>query len=146
MYVCILNPSGEMLVPRHLQTSPEPLLNVIAPSRAGLVGAVEGLFTWSWRADLWTHDGSPCVLGHALYRNAIPGGQAKHDTLDAQNIAVLRRGGMLPQADVYPAEMRATRDLLRRRMHLMRQRAELLAHIQHTTSQDNLPELGKKLA
>src|SRR5919109_3521977 len=53
---------------------------------------------------------------------------------------------MLPQASVYPAEMRATRDLLRRRMSLMRQRAELLTHVQQTNSQDNLPEIGKKLA
>jgi Transposase IS116/IS110/IS902 family len=42
--------------------------------------------------------------------------------------------------------MRATRDLLRRRMPLMRQRAELLAHIQNTNSQYNLPEIHKKLA
>src|SRR4030095_7401484 len=34
----------------------------------------------------------------------------------------------------------------RRRMHLMRKRAELLAHIQNTNSQYNLPEIGKKLA
>jgi transposase len=47
---------------------------------------------------------------------------------------------------VYPAEMRATRDLLRRRCHLVRKRAELLAHIQNTHSQYNLPEIGKKLA
>jgi hypothetical protein len=42
--------------------------------------------------------------------------------------------------------MRATRDLLRRRGHLVHQRAELLAHIQNTNSQYNLLELGKKLA
>src|SRR6266545_8291103 len=42
--------------------------------------------------------------------------------------------------------MRATRDLLRRRMHLMRTRAELLAHIQKTNSPYNLPEIGKKIA
>jgi len=59
---------------------------------------------------------------------------------------VLLRGGMLPQAYVYPAKMRATRDLLRRRMYLTRKRAELLAHIQNTNSQYNLPEIGKKLA
>jgi transposase len=53
---------------------------------------------------------------------------------------------MLPQAYVYPAEMRATRDLLRRRLHLTRKRAELLAHVQNTNSQYNLPEIGKKLA
>jgi len=31
-------------------------------------------------------------------------------------------------------------------MHLMRKRAELLAHIQNTNSQYNLPEFGKKIA
>jgi transposase len=56
------------------------------------------------------------------------------------------RGGMLPQADVYPAEMRATRALVRRRTHLMRTRADLLAHGQHPTSPYNLPELGKNIA
>ena len=53
---------------------------------------------------------------------------------------------MLPMAYVYPAEMRATRDLLRRRNHLMRKRSELLVHIQNTNSQYCLPEFGKKIA
>ena len=70
----------------------------------------------------------------------------KNDKIDSQKIAVLLRGGMLPQAYVYPAAMRATRDRLRRRTHLMRKRAELLAHIQNTNSQYNLPEIGKKIA
>ena len=77
---------------------------------------------------------------------AIHGGKAKHDQIDSQQIAALLRGGMLPQAYVYPAKMRATRDLLRRRTHLMRKRAELLAHVQHTNNQYNLPEIGKKIA
>jgi transposase len=77
---------------------------------------------------------------------AIHGGKAKHDKIDSHKIAALLRGGMLPQAYVYPAAMRATRDLLRRRTHLMRTRAELLAHVQNTNSQYNLPEIGKKIA
>ena len=77
---------------------------------------------------------------------AIHGGKAKNDQIDSQKIAALLRGGMLPQAYVYPAPMRATRDLLRRRTHLRRKRAELLAHVQHTNTQDNLPEIGKKIA
>jgi hypothetical protein len=77
---------------------------------------------------------------------AIHGGKAKHDKIDSQKIAALLRGGMLPQAYVYPAKMRATRDRLRRRTHLMRQRAALLAHVQQTHPQDNLPEIGKKIA
>jgi transposase len=42
--------------------------------------------------------------------------------------------------------MRATRDLLRRRVHLLRTRAERLTHSQNTNSQYNLPEMGKKIA
>jgi transposase len=77
---------------------------------------------------------------------AIHGGKAKNDKIDSQKIAGLLRGGLLPQAYVYPAQMRATRDLLRRRPPLMRKRAELLAHVHNTNSQYNLPEIGKKIA
>ena len=106
---------------------------------------VECMFTWYWLADLCAQEGIPFVLGHALYMKAIHGGKAKNDKIDAHKIAILLRGGMLPQAYAYPAKMRATRDLLRRRMHLMRNRAELLAHIENTTSQYNLPAIAKKL-
>jgi transposase len=77
---------------------------------------------------------------------AIHGGNATHDKIAAQKIAVLLRGGMWPQASVAPAARRATRDLRRRRGHVMRQRAELLAHIHKSNTQYNLPELGKKIA
>jgi transposase len=146
MYVCILNQDGEIMLHRNMKTSPEAFLNAIAPYREDVVVAVECLFTWYWLADLCRREDIAFVLGHALYMKAIHGGKAKNDKVDAHKIAVLLRGGMLPQAYVYPAEMRATRDLLRRRMHLTRKRAELLAHVQNTNSQYNLPEIGKNLA
>jgi transposase len=146
MYLCILNQDGEIREHRNMKAAPDPFLKAIAPYREDLVVCVECLFTWYWLADLCAREGIPFVLGHALYMKAIHGGKAKNDKIDAHKIAVLRRGGMLPQAYVYPAEMRATRDLLRRRMHLMHKRAELLAHIQNTNSQYNLPEIGTKLA
>jgi len=107
---------------------------------------LNGLFTWYWLADLCAQEDMPFVLGHALYMKAIHGGKAKNDTIDSQKMATLLRGGMLPKAYVYPAEMRATRDVLRRRTHLMRKRAELLAHVQNTKSQDNVPEIGTNIA
>jgi len=146
MYLCILNQDGEILVHRNMPAGPEPFLKAVAPYRTDLVVCVECIFTWYWLADLCAREGIPFVLGHALYMKAIHGGKAKNDKIDAQKIAVLLRGGMLPQAYVYPAEMRATRDLLRRRIHLMRKRAELLTHVQQTNSQYNLPDIGKKIA
>jgi transposase len=146
MYLCILNQEGEIVLHRNLKTDPSLFLKVIAPYREDMVVAVECIFTWYWLADLCVREGIPFVLGHALYMKAIHGGKAKNDKIDAHKIALLLRGGMMPQAYVYPAEMRATRDLLRRRMHLMHKRAELLSHIQNTNHQYNLPEMGKKLA
>ena len=146
MYVCILSHDGELLLHRNMPAAPEPFLKAVTPYREGLVVAVECMFTWYWLADLCAEQDIPFVLGHALYMKAIHGGKAKNDKIDSQKIAALLRGGMLPQAYVYPAKMRATRDLLRRRMSLMRKRAELLTHVQQTNSQYNLPEIGKKIA
>ena len=146
MYVCILNQAGETLLHHNMKTTPEAFLKVIAPYRPDIVVAVECMFTWYWLADLCADEEIPFVLGHALYMKAIHGGKAKNDKIDSQKIAVLLRGGMLPQAYVYPAEMRATRDLLRRRMHLAHKRGELLAHVHNTNSQYNLPAIGKNIA
>src|SRR6266705_6827908 len=130
MYVCILSQDGEVMLHRNMKASPDALLKAIAPYRDDIVIAVECIFTWYWLADLCAQEGLPFVLGHALYMKAIHGGKAKNDKIDSQKIAVLLRGGMLPQAYVYPAAMRATRDLLRRRLPLVRTRAARLTHIQ----------------
>jgi hypothetical protein len=104
------------------------------------------MFAWYWLADLCEDEAIAFTLGHALYMKAIHGGKAKNDRIDARKIATLLRGGLLPQAYAYPAGMRATRDLLRRRLHLVRKRGQLLAHIQMTSHQYNLEPLGKRIA
>ncbi len=55
------------------------------------------------------------------------------------------RGGNLPLAYVYPSEMRATRDLLRRRMRFVRKRGGLYSHIQNTITQYNLPPYEERI-
>jgi transposase len=104
------------------------------------------MFTWYWLADVCADDGIAFVLGHALAMKAIHGGKAKNDKIDSHKIAVLLRGGLLPQADIYPSGTRATRDLLRRRLHLVRKRGELPADIQNKRAQYNLPTFEKRLA
>ena len=146
MDVCVVSHGGTILLHRTMQAAPEPFLKAVAPYRDGLVVAVQGLFTWSWLAAWCAEQGLPFVLGHALSMQALHGGKATHDQIDAATIALVLRGGMLPQASVSPARMRATRDWLRRRPHLMRTRAELCAHVHKTNAQDNLPESGTKIA
>lgn len=144
--VCILDQAGAVVFEDNLAADPGTFLQAIAPFRDGLVVACECMFAWYWLADLCAAKKIPFVLGHALYMKAIHGGKSKNDRLDAHKIAVLLRGGMIPQAYVYPKGMRETRDLLRRRMFLVHKRAEAITHVQNTNSQYNLPVFGKKLA
>ena len=146
MYVCVLDSAGEIVLHRNINTEREIFLAVIEPFREDVVVAVECMFTWYWIADLCAKEALPFVLGHALYMKAIHGGKAKNDKIDSHKIAVLLKGGMIPMAYTYPAKMRATRDLLRRRNHLMRKRAELYAHIQNTRSQYNLADSFGRIA
>jgi hypothetical protein len=122
MYVCILDPAGQLLVHRNVKSTPAAFREVVAPYREDLVVTAECMFTWYWLADVWAAEGITFVLGHALAMKAIHGGKAKNDKLDSFKIASLLRGGLLPQAYVYPAGMRATRDHRRRRLHLVRKR------------------------
>jgi len=145
MYVCVLSSEGVVLLHQDLPCNAERFLAVIAPYRDDLVVAVECIFTWYWISDLCSREGIAFVLGHALYMKAIHGAKAKNDRIDSNKIAGLLRGGLMPQAYVYPAEMRATRDLMRRRLHFVRQRGSLLAHIQMTHHQYNLPSPGKRI-
>jgi transposase len=146
MYVCILSSDGEVVFHKNMPAAPEPFLKAIAPFREDLVVGVECTFTWYWLADVCVAEGIEFVLGHALYMKAIHGAKVKNDRVDSRKIAALLRGGMFPMAYVYPREMRATRDLLRRRTYFVRRRADLLAHIQNTNAQYNLPAFGKKIA
>ncbi len=77
---------------------------------------------------------------------AIHGAKNKNDRIDSYKIASLLKGGNFPTAYPYPAKWRATRDLLRRRMYLSRRCSELVAHIQNTNTQYNLPAFKKKLS
>jgi len=146
MYVCILDAAGPVRLHRNLPSTPEAFLEVVGPYRDDLVVAAECMFTWYWLADVCAAEGIPFVLGHALAMKAIDGGKAKNDKIDSHKIAGLRRGGLLPQAYADPAAMRATRDLRRRRLHLVRKRGQLLTHIHNTRAQYHLPAFAKRLA
>lgn len=142
MYVCVLDSDGKKVYHKNIPCRPESFLEAIEPFRADLVVGVECIFCWYWLADLCRAEGIDFVLGHALYMKAIHGVKTKNDRIDSLKIARLIRGGNFPLAYVYPPGMRATRDLMRRRNHFVRKRAELLAHIQNTTMQYNLKPLG----
>ncbi len=139
LYVCILDEHGNKVVHQKIKADPHQLHKLLKPYIGQLVVGVECMHCWYWVSDFCREINVEFILGHALYMKAIHGGKAKNDKIDSYKIASLMRGGNFPLAYNYPTEIRATRDLLRRRTYVMRHGSELKAHVVNTDSQYNLP-------
>jgi len=139
LYVCILDELGKTVLHKEIKAQPELLLQLLSPYVGKIIVGVECMHCWYWVSDFCEKYQIDFILGHALYMRAIHGGKTKNDRIDSYKIACLMRGGNFPLAYAYPHDMRATRDLLRRRTGIVRHGAELKAHVVNTTSQYNLP-------
>lgn len=147
MYACVVDQAGKKLLHRNFKTrQADNFFDQIQPFGQDILIGCESTFNWYWLADECRQRQLPFVLGHALYLKSIHGGKVKNDKLDAEKLALLLRGGNFTTAYAYPREMRATRDLLRRRNHLVQRRAQTLTHIQILNHQVNLPLFEKKIS
>ncbi len=135
MYVTVMDRAGELVVRQNMKNDFTKLVHVLEPFLPTVSVGVESTFNWYWLADGCHETGIPFYLGHALYMKAIHGGKKKNDRIDSRTVADLLRCGFFPLAYAYPREMRATRDLLRRRHRYVSLRAEAYTHIQNTFSQ-----------
>ena len=147
MYACVVDQAGTKQLHCNFKTrQSEKFFSQLAPFGPDIVIGCESTFNWYWLADGCAQRKLPFVLGHALYLKAIHGGQVKNDKLDGEKLALLLRGGNFTTAYAYPKRLRATRDLLRRRTYLVRQRAQTLTHIQIVNHQHNHEPFAKKIS
>ena len=126
LYICVMDREGNVLVHRNVRDNDFGyFLKLVEPYKQDLTVACECTFNWYWLCDACSWAGIRFVLGHALYMKAIHGTKTKNDKVDSQKIAHLLRSNMLPEAYCCSAEKRPVRDLLRRRIWLVRLRARV---------------------
>src|SRR5262245_41603974 len=142
LFLSILDQDGQGCFARNLPAAPEPFLRAVEPFRDGLVVGCECMPCWYWLADTCREHAIAFALGHAWGMKAVHGSKTKCDRHDAGAIARLLRGGNFPLAYAYPKERRGLRDLLRARLRLVRQRAELYGHVHTTRRQAHLPPIS----
>jgi transposase len=142
LYLVVLDTDGQTCFGRNLPAQPEPFLRAVQPFRDGLLVACECVHPWYWLADTCRDHAIAFVLGHAWAMKAVHGSKTKCDRQDAEAIARLLKGGNFPPAYAYPRERRGLRDLLRARLRLVRQRAELYGHVHTARRQANLPPVS----
>jgi transposase len=142
LFLVVLDRDGLVRLARNRPAAPEPFLRAGQPFRDGLVVGCECMHCWYWLADTCRDHAIAFALGHAWGMKAVHGSKTKCDRHDAEAIARLLQGGNFPLAYAYPRERRGLRDLLRARLRLVRQRAELYGHVHTARRQANLPPIS----
>ncbi|HMA65511.1 MAG: IS110 family transposase [Fibrobacterota bacterium] len=138
MRICVMDRDGKILLKRNLPCAIKEFISHVKPFMKSLTVGVESTFNWYWLLDKLKEHKITAALGHALYIKRMKSGKHKNDPVDARDIADLLRTNRFPLAYDYPSEMRAVRDLLRRRHHFVRKRAAAYTHFQNTFTQHGI--------
>jgi len=123
----IVDQNGQRLKFQKLECDLQQVDQLLAPFKAHLKKvAVESTYNWYWLVDGLQRAGYPVVLANPAQIDQYSGLKHGDDKSDAFFLAELLRLDILPQGYIYDAELRPVRDLLRRRLSLVRQRSALL--------------------
>ncbi len=121
--ISIINDNDEVQYEVRLPNDLGQILTTLAPFQSDLLACVvESTYNWYWLVDGLMAAGFDTRLAHT---GAIPqyaGIKHSNDQTDARHLAHLLRLGILPEGYIMPKPQRAVRDLLRRRLLLVRQK------------------------
>ena len=106
--------------------------------------AIEASGTWWWLVDLLEELGHQPVLSNPKQTKAIAAARLKNDRVDAERLALLLRGDLLPTVWIPPAALREARELVRHRIQLVWLRGVIRNRLQAMLARRNLqPTSGK---
>ena len=125
-WLCIVDANGRKQQSCKTPNDAERILSLLEPYGPDLQAVVESTFNWYWLVDLLQDQKIHVKLAHPLYLKAIAYAKVKTDQVDAHTLAQLLRLDYIPEAFIYPRDLRPTRDLLRRRHRLVSQRSDLI--------------------
>jgi transposase len=129
--VVVIDERDKRVFDKRLNNDLSATLNVLAPYRETLKGiAVESTFNWYWLVDGLQDNAFDVQLVNTAAVKQYDGLKFIGDHGDAFHLAHLMRLGILPTGYIYPKEQRAIRDLLRRRMSLVRSASTQLISVQ----------------
>lgn len=123
----IIDKDGKRVFNRRIPNDLPLVLEALKPykeqlSETGVV--VESTFNWYWLVDGLMENGYDVHLANPAAIRQYDGLKCSDDKTDAFFLAELARLKILPEAHIYKKEERPVRDMLRRRMLLVRQRTQ----------------------
>lgn len=140
--ISVINESDQVVFEKRLGNELETILDALRPYQDALVGVVvESTYNWYWLVDGLIAAGFDVRLANTIALKQYNGLKYTDDKTDARYLAHVFRLGILPEGYVYPLDSRCVRDILRRRLLLVRQRV-----MQHLSLQSLITRhTGKRL-
>jgi transposase len=121
--VAVIDEVDRVCCERRVPNNLSQILALLEPYREELAGiVVESTFNWYWLLDGLQQAGYRVELANTVAMKQYDGLKYSGDEYDARHLAHLLRLGILRTGYIYPKEMRAVRDLARKRTQLVRTR------------------------
>lgn len=122
--ICVINDRDKRLKEVKVDNDADLVIKVLSRYKKRLKGvAIESTFNWYWLADALTDAGFNVSLVNTAKVVQYSGLKKTDDKYDAFHLAHLMRLGILPVGYIYPKAERSLRDLLRKRMQIVQDRA-----------------------
>lgn len=126
-YIGILDVDGRRVFQKRLSNDLALILMALNPFKERIKGiVVESTFNWYWLVDGLMEAGYKVHLANPCAIQQYKGLKFSDDKSDALWLAEMLRLDILPEGYIYPRKERPIRDLLRKRMILVRHRTSLM--------------------
>jgi transposase len=123
----LMDENGRRLLHKQLPCDLESILQLLKPYKKRIdTIAVESTYNWYWLVDGLQDHGYHVVLANPAAMQPYSGKKHTDDVSDAFFLAELLRLNLLPTGHIYDRKLRPVRDLLRRRLLLVRPRTTLI--------------------
>ena len=123
----LMDENGRRLAHQKLPCDLAAILQLLEPYRERIATiAIESTFNWYWLVDGLQDHGYHVVLANPAAMQPYSGKKHTDDVSDAFFLAELLRLNLLPTGHIPDRQTRPVRDLLRRRLLLVRQRTTLI--------------------
>ena len=122
-YVAMIDKDNKVLYKQRHGNDVPTILSVLDPFKKDIQGVVvESTYNWYWLVDALMDTGYRVHLANVSAIKQYEGLKQIDDRRSSLWLANLLRLNILPTGYIYPKEERPTRDLLRKRLHLVRHR------------------------
>ncbi len=130
--VTVTDDTDRVVAEKRLPNDLAKIVGFLLPWRDELAGVViESTYNWYWLVDGLQEAGFEVKLANTCGMKKYDGLKHSGDEADARQLAHLLRLGILPTGTILPPEHRATRDLARKRMQLVRSRTSHILAIEN---------------